>query len=195
MVPPAVLAARRVVSVRPWLRSAAVLCALFLIAGCETSSTIDATGPPPGGVIGLRVQPCIDRTLTKGRDLGTEATVAFTEALNQSQAFRLDQAATYTLLCEVSNFLEGSAVKRWLLPGWGSTVGQVAAMITDSRTGQTVLIARGNATVSSGGLYTIGADTYILRTAVNDAVRQMANWARGQPPATTGRIAAEGTLP
>ncbi len=178
----------------PWSCVAATVCtALFLTAGCETSSTIEAPGSPPGGIIALRLQPCVDRTHTQGRDLGSEATAAFIEALKQSQAFRLDSGAQYTLICEVDLFIEGSALKRWLLPGCGSTVGQVAAMITDSRTGRTVLIARGNANVNSGGLYTIGADTYILSTAVNDAVRQMANWARGQPTgsATQAEIRTE----
>jgi hypothetical protein len=160
------------------------VCLLLCTTGCVTSSTIDTAVPPPGAAVAVRVQDCVDRTQTAGRDLGSEATEAFVEALNRSGAFRVDPTAEYTMTCDVSGFLAGSAFKRWLMPGWGSTVGQVAAMIIDSRTGETVLIARGNATVSAGGLYTIGADTYILRTAVNDAVRQMVGWARGKPLAS-----------
>lgn len=165
------------------LRAAAVVCLLSSTVGCATSSTIEASTAPPGGTVALRVQVCVDRTRTTDRDLSADATAAFVEALNQSHEFSVDPQAPYELTCDVSNFLEGSAVRRWLMPGWGATVGQIAAMITDSRTGETVLIVRGSATVNSGGLYTIGADTYILRTAVNDAVRQMATWAHGEPAA------------
>ncbi|MBU6498156.1 MAG: hypothetical protein KGL55_17800 [Rhodospirillales bacterium] len=159
------------------------LLMLLALAGCVTASTIDASAPPPGGVVALRVEGCVDRTHTQGRDLGAEATKAFIEALGKSQSLRVDPAAPYTLTCDVSGFAEGSALKRWLLPGWGATVGEVAVMVTDTRSGVTVLIARGSATVGSGGLYTIGADSYILPTAVKDVVGKIEAWAGGKPQA------------
>ncbi len=48
----------------------------------------------------------------------------------------------------------------------------------------TLLIVQGNAAVKGGGLYTLGAEGYILGTAGDDAVRQMTDWARGRAAAS-----------
>lgn len=166
------------------LRPVLLGCLLLPLAACETTSTMQVSAPPPGGVVALRVQPCVDRTGTKDRDLGAEATEAFTKALSRSRDFRVDPGARYAMSCDVSGFAEGSALKRWVMPGWGATVGRVAAMIVDSDSATTLLIVQGNAAVKGGGLYTLGAESYILGTAVDDAVRQMSEWARGRAAAS-----------
>jgi hypothetical protein len=79
----------------------------------------------------------------------------------------------YVFACDITGFVEGSAFKRWLLPGWGTTVGRIAVMVTDSRSGDTVAIVRASATVSAGGLYSVGADQIILAAAVDDVVKQL----------------------
>ena len=101
--------------------------------------------------IHLQVQQCIDRTDTEGRDLGKETTQAFVEKLGATSEFVVQEKARYQLSCEVTGFEEGSAIKRWLLPGWGTTVGRVTAMLTDSTTGEILVVVEGNATVSGGG--------------------------------------------
>jgi hypothetical protein len=131
----------------------------------------------------LRLQPCVDRTETAGRDLGAEATAAFRADLAASGRFRLDPDARYTLSCDVETFLPGNAAKRLLLPIWGDAAAQVAAMIRDRQSGDTVLIVAGNAALTLGGtlaLVTIGADHYILDEAVKEVVRKMAVWAQDQ---------------
>jgi hypothetical protein len=70
-------------------------------------------------------------------------------------------------------------MKRWLVPGWGSTVGQIALMLSKAADQSTVVIIQGNATVSAGGLYTLGAENYILKSAVDDAVTKLRAWASG----------------
>ena len=130
--------------------------------------------------IDVRVEPCVDRTETRGRDLALEATVAFEKELRSTKEFVVRDEARFRLACDVSGFVEGSSIKRWLLPGWGATVGQVSAMLTDTTTGEVIIIARGNATVSGGGLYTVGAETYIVASAVEDVVRQLRAWASGE---------------
>ena len=157
---------------------------LLLLSACvvEKATTSEvASVAAGGGPVTLRVQPCLDRTHFSGRDLGGETTTAITEQLGRTVEFRIDPSGPYVLSCEVSNFLEGSALKRWLVPGWGPTVAQVAVILTDGRNGSTVLIVRGNGTVRSGGLYSIGADLYIVDAAVGDVVRQMRDWARARP--------------
>jgi hypothetical protein len=158
-------------------RAAALAGAL---AGCVTQSMVDVREPAPvGRPVAMRVGPCVDRTGGAGRNLGQEATQAFEERLGASSEFVLKGDARFHLACEVIGFVEGSAVKRWLMPGWGATVGRIAAMVTDTATGDVVVLARGDATVSSGGFYTIGADTYILSQAVDEVVRQLRAWASG----------------
>lgn len=170
-------------------REGCVLCLLAagtqaLLSACAYTGVVTEAPPKPVvfGPIEVRVEPCVDRTETKGRDLGAQATKAFGEKLRATQEFVVREGARYRLACDVTAFVEGSAIKRWLMPGWGATVGQVSAMLSDSATGETVLILRGNATLASGGLYTIGADTYIVPSAVDDVVGRMCAWARGESP-------------
>jgi hypothetical protein len=156
----------------------------LLLAACAYVgvATEGQRKPPMAGPIEIRVEQCVDRTETKGRDLGVQATKAFEEKLRASKEFVVKEDARYRLACDVTTFVEGSAIKRWLLPGWGATVGQVSAMLTDSATGEIIVILRGNATLASGGLYTIGADTYIVPSAVDDVVNRMRAWALGESP-------------
>jgi hypothetical protein len=125
----------------------------------------------------ISVQPCIDRTETHVTDLGAQATETFQKELNATKEFSVVSNGRYVLNCEVTSFSPGNAVKRWVVPGWGTTVGQVAAMIQDSKTGEILIILEGIATVDSGGLYTVGAWIYIVPTAVNDIVDQLQTWA------------------
>jgi len=153
------------------------------MAGCASTglSTEGESHLAPKGPIAVQVEPCIDRTETPERNLGLEATQAFAEKLPATREFVVVAKARYSLACEVTGFVEGSAIKRWVWPGWGATVGQVSAMLTDSQNGEILIIARGNATVSGGGLYTIGAESYIVGTAVDNVVEQLRSWARGAP--------------
>jgi len=180
--------------------SAVARCVLAIalatgLTGCETTlpytrSYIDAPAPVSAGdAIEVRLEPCIDRTGTGGRDVAADATKAFREKLPAIGGLALKDDGRFRLSCEVTTFVEGSAFKRWLMPGWGSTVGQVAAMVTDTRTGEIVAILRSNSTVAEGGLYSAGADTYILSVAVQDVVNQLRAWvnARGAARNATGK--------
>jgi hypothetical protein len=156
---------------------------MLLVACAYVGVATDAPAKPSvAGPVEVRVEKCVDRTETKGRDLGAQATKAFEEKLRATKEFIVKDDARFRLGCDVTSFVEGSAIKRWILPGWGATVGQVSAMLTDSATGEIVLIVRGNATLASGGLYTIGADTYIVPSAVDDVVNRLRAWALGESP-------------
>ena len=164
-----------------WLTLALVAAVL---TACETRSVVDLGMPAPQGqVVTVALMPCTDRTGTAGRDLAAEATRAFKQDLAGDAAFRLQPDGRYRLSCEVTRYEPGSAFVRWLAPGAGTTVGQVAAMLLDSQTGGIALIARGDAQVRTGGLYTIGAESYIVPTAVREVVDKLGAWARGLPAA------------
>ena len=167
-----------------------VSASVALLAGCATQvgGVADLPARSPLALpVDVRLEPCIDRTETQGRTLALEATHAFDEKIRATKEFVVREGARFRLACDVSGFVEGSAVKRWILPGWGATVGQVSAMLTDTTTGEIVIIARGNATVSGGGLYSIGADTYVVASAVDEVVRQLRAWATGEPSTSDDR--------
>ena len=154
-----------------------------LIACVQVSVVSELPARPPRTLpIDVRVENCVDRTETRSRDLALDATEAFRKELRASEEFVIKNEARFRLACDVSGFVEGSAIERWIMPGSGATVGQVSAMLTDTSTGEIVIIARGNATVSAGGLYTIRADKYILASAVDDVFRQLRAWAVGGTP-------------
>jgi len=159
-----------------------VFVSVFVTA-CETYGVTTETPirKPTAGTIAVHVEQCIDRTETAGRDLGTEAKLAFEKKLAEAREFTPQANARYRLACEVTIFVKGSAFERWLVPGMGATVGQVSSMLSDTTTGEIVVIVEGNATVAAGGLYTIGAEEYIIPTAVGDVVNRLRSWALGKP--------------
>ncbi len=158
-----------------------LLLPLIFLAGCQTTSTVDVSAKPATpGAITLALNPCTDRTGTRDRDLGAEATRAFQKALGKTSDFVVTDDGRYRLVCEVTDFRAGSAFQRWLLPGTGQTAGKISAMVTDAKTGETQTIIIGEARVGSGGLYTIGAESYIVPAAVDEVVQKLRKWARGE---------------
>jgi hypothetical protein len=151
---------------------------MLLLQGCVSQSQMQVVAPAPAAeaVRPIRLEPCTDRTGTTGRDLAAEATKLITQDLQTAPGFALNEEAPWVLHCEVVQFLEGSAFKRWVMPGWGSTVAQVAIMLSNARDQSTVVIIQGNSTVSAGGLYTVGAEDYILKSAVDDALSKLRTW-------------------
>jgi len=164
-----------------FISSACCLLLALWLSGCAATSHVATeigNRPELSFPIQISVQPCIDRTKTQVTDLGAQATEAFQKELNATNEFSVVSNSRYLLYCEVTNFMPGNAVKRWIQPGWGTTVGQMAAMLQDSKTGEILIIFEGNATVGSGGLFTVGAWNYIVPTAVKDIVIQLQSWAK-----------------
>ena len=165
-----------------------VTAGLLALVGCAAELAVKESIsdlrplPATGGPLQIKVQPCTDRTETVGRDLGREATDALVGKLKAAREFEVTNNGRYVVSCDVSTFVEGSAFKRWLMPGWGATTGQVAVMVMDSKTGETIAIVRGHATVAGGGLYSAGADQIILASALDDAVKQLRQLAVGVAP-------------
>jgi hypothetical protein len=162
--------------------------ALLALAGCASDwavqDSVSELRPVSmaTGRLAMRVEPCIDRTGHASRDLSREATDALLGKLRAAGDFDLRDDGRYVLSCDISAFVEGSAFQRWLLPGWGATSSLVAVMVRDSKTGETVAIVRGTATVAAGGLYTVDADRIILASALDDVVRQLRELAAGAAP-------------
>ncbi len=127
----------------------------------------------------VRIEPCQDRSGFKGdRDLAAEATQGLTEKLKATNLFEISPEGSLVLTCDIESFVEGSAFQRWLLPGWGATEARVAVIVLEKPDDKVLATLRSHSTVASGGLFSVGADQYILSVALNDIVNQMEEWAK-----------------
>lgn len=168
--------------------SGPVVASLLALASCAADLAVKQSVADvrplaaTGGRLSMQVRPCTNRTEYVAREIGREASEALLEKLKATGEFDVSSGGRYVVSCDISTFVEGSALKRWLMPGWGATTGQVAVMVMDSTTGETVAIVRGHATVAAGGLYSVDADKIILASALEDVVRQLRLLAAGALP-------------
>jgi Domain of unknown function (DUF4410) len=155
----------------------------LLVTGCVTEQATRIEAPyVPDRDQTVRVMRCEDRTGTEiGRDLASETTQHLIEKLQAARVFQVVDEAPLVLTCDIERFEEGSALKRWVLPGWGSTQAALAVMAWHQPGDRVLATFRSHAYVDAGGLYTIGADRYILSTAVDDIVSQLRQWRAGAP--------------
>jgi hypothetical protein len=84
-----------------------------------------------------------------------------------------DQSAErFTLSTQVLNYEMGSAFKRWLLPGYGSTILEVEGELKD-RKGTVVATINHKRGVYAGGAFTIGAWKTIFDSVASDIAREL----------------------
>lgn len=156
-----------------------ILCGLFFLAvaiGCGTvQHKVDFKNkydPPAGTKIEL------GRVMNK---TGEEFDIDIKKMLSDSLVKTLKErellwtgSDSSKLLLE-SNIIEykkGDAFKRWLLPGWGSTVLIVRCdLVGEDNT--VVGSVEAKRTVSFGGAYTIGAWKTVFNNLANDVVEDL----------------------
>ena len=80
------------------------------------------------------------------------------------------------LVSKIVEYEPGDAFKRWVLPGWGSTVVSVECEVRDGD--QLVGTVRARRTIAAGGAYTIGAWRTIFSGVAGDIVAEL----RGKIP-------------
>jgi len=153
----------------------------MLVTGCVTDQVRRIEQPyVPDRYQTVRISPCEDRTGSEtGRNLAGEATQSLIDKVQAAGLFQVVDEAPLVLTCDIERFAEGSALKRWVLPGWGSTQAGVAVMVWEQPGDKVLATFRSHAHVDAGGLYTIGADRYILSTAFDDIVKQLRDWMAG----------------
>ena len=159
-------------------RFLAVTAAIAILAGCETQTAMVVHQAPIGGPMrAVKIEACQNRTDYSARDLGAEASRLLAEKIAAAGVFSLSADAQLVLTCDVERFVEGSALKRWVAPGWGATYAQVAVVVWEQPGQKILTMLRSQGAVKGGGLYTIGADQYILGVAVDEVVKQLHEWA------------------
>jgi uncharacterized lipoprotein YajG len=74
----------------------------------------------------------------------------------------------YAISAQILDYDMGNAFKRWLMPGYGSTVLGVHTDVIDSETGEIITFMEHRQTIAAGGLYSVGAWENIFTTVAND---------------------------
>jgi hypothetical protein len=152
----------------------------------QSTEDVQVASSGRGTITAVDIEPCVDRTEGSAtRDIAKDATKALSESIAASKVFVIQKDAPLRLTCDVERFAEGSAVKRWVSPGWGGTVAEVAVTVWNAKTEKILITERSQASVKSGGLYTIGAEEAILRMAFDDAVKKLMAWEQGTTAAST----------
>lgn len=162
-------------------KAARILFTLAFLIGCTTQSTTQIQKPfDPVEYRVLSIEACVNRTDYKGtHDLAAEATRALTKKLEESELFDIKPDANLVLTCDIMRFGEGSSLKRWVMPGRGITQAEVVVMVWKKEGEQVLATFRSEASIKSGGFYTVGADQYIFAVAFDDLLKEMKAWASG----------------
>ena len=77
------------------------------------------------------------------------------------------------LTTKIVEYEEGHAFKRWLLPGWGSTVLSIQGDLKEQTSGKIIGSVEARRSISFGGLYTIGAWMTIFPSVAEDVVDEL----------------------
>ncbi len=155
----------------------ATLIALLLVAGCGTVEHKVALDQQYSVLPGTKVVlgPVKNQT-GQSFDIDIEKMLAdaFNQALKERNLQWLGGSVPKLMLtADIVEYSKGDAFKRWLMPGWGSTVLVVRGALyeSDSRKVGSVDAKR---SVDFGGGYTIGAWETIFRDIANDVISKLA---------------------
>lgn len=109
----------------------AISIGTMLLSGCATQSATQVQQSfDPSWAKKIRIEPCVDRSgFTGARDLAGEATRTLTDKLKNAGLFEIAADASIVLTCDIERFAEGSALKRWLVPGRGATQAGISVML------------------------------------------------------------------
>jgi hypothetical protein len=169
----------------------AFVCLLATLAtaglGCGSVSHSAQFEPAFTPTAATRIEPG-PVTNDTGKTFDVDLQQMFTDALTQqlqgdNLLWAAGQPADHLIIAtKIVEYEPGNAFKRWLLPGYGSTVIALHSELKDSATGKLVGSVDARRTVSFGGGYTIGAWRTIFASVAKDVVDEL----RAQIPAAAG---------
>jgi len=115
-----------------------------------------------------------------GKNFDVDVSQMFKDALHSalSDANLLASDASDNKVLLNSNIVEyekGSALKRWFLPGWGSTVLKVRVDLKEAVSGKDLGQVEAERSVNIGGGLTIGAWKSIVTDVAQDVVKELQN--------------------
>jgi hypothetical protein len=105
-------------------------------------------------------------------DVGKMLTYALTKRLQEEHLLAvLSDSRKLVIESKIVEYEKGNAFKRWLSPGWGSTV---LAIRCDLKEGDVIVgTAAARRTVDAGGGYTIGAWKTVFGSIAKDLVKDL----------------------
>jgi hypothetical protein len=150
-----------------------------VVSGCATTETQTFKDDPlirPGAQIELgavTVPPASDYEINVA---GLMRAALETSLDEHDIAWQGDAAADRFLLdVVVDDYEPGNAFKRWLMPGFGSTIVHVSGKLTDVSTGDVAGELDHERAVHAGGAYTIGAWETRFKGIADDITTQLQN--------------------
>jgi Domain of unknown function (DUF4410) len=156
-----------------------LFCALiaFVTQACgevQHTSELEA-GYVPKADTRIEVGPITNET---GKSFDVDIQQMFSDALTQqlqedNLLWSASQGDHLIITTKVVEYEPGNAFKRWLLPGYGSTVLGLHCELKDSVSGNLVGSADARRTVSFGGAYTIGAWKSVFANTAKDVVGEL----------------------
>lgn len=82
-------------------------------------------------------------------------------------------ASRFILDAKIVDYEPGNAAKRWLLPGWGSTILGVRGELKAPESGRVAAVIENKRAVYAGGAFTIGAWKTIFDTVADDLAAEL----------------------
>jgi hypothetical protein len=157
------------------------LIVTMALTGCATGGQIKTAGgaaaellPRPGATVevgeitsGAEKHPDLDPVVLFRESLIT--------ALREENILWSGDKATPRFLfdAKIMNYEPGNAFRRWVLPGWGSTILEVHGELRTSDRSTVAAIIDNKRSVAAGGAYTIGAWKSIFSHAASDLAQEM----------------------
>lgn len=161
--------------------SASILCLLvsLLASGCASTPAVRMESAEPLKKYGtFEVGPVTNDTgKTYDFDIAGELGNQIRSHL-ESKGYTVASGSGGTddaliIRSSITSYEPGNAFKRWLAPGAGKTQATVLTSLVDKRTGATVGEMLSAEAVGGGGLYTVGADRWILKAIAEGVVKQI----------------------
>ena len=150
---------------------------LLCVTGCgsvQHKASFNNTFVPPDAVK-IAVGTVTNET-GQQFDVGVEQLLmdALAEKLRKKNMLSDNQESSQlSLTCKIVEYEKGDAFKRWLLPGWGSTVLSVQGDLKDKNGIVGTIQAR--RTISIGGGYSVGAWRTVFASLADDIVKDISS--------------------
>jgi hypothetical protein len=160
-------------------RDVILIFSVFVLSACATMETQTFKKSPlvrPGAKVELGTV-----SIPAGKSYKIDAAGlmrdSLQEALTESGIIWEDddKADRFVLNVLVGDYAPGNAFKRWLMPGYGSTILHVTGSLIDNSTGEVSGELDYERSVFIGGAFTIGAWRTIFQSVADDIAKDLGN--------------------
>jgi len=164
------------------------LCFAIIMSGCITTSKPMVSMKKGVSLVGykvFKVQPVLNETgKTYKFNVSSTLTQNIKSKLRDKGFIVSDGTITskkvLIIKSKLLSYEPGSALKRWFAAGFGKTQATVKTSLIDNTTGKVLGEFVSAETVSAGGLYSAGADKWILDTIATGIVDEIEKKVKGE---------------